>query len=129
MDKIKSHKDLKVWQKSMSLVTDIYSISANFPSNEMYGLTSQIRRAACSIALNIAEGYGRESLKNYIQFLRVSRGSLLELETCLQIAINLNYSNKITISGILEKIEEIHKMLNALIKSLTNKATVIVKEA
>jgi four helix bundle protein len=88
-----------------------------------------MRRAACSIALNIAEGYGRESLKNYIQFLKVSRGSLLELETCIQIAINLNYTTVAEINEITVKIEEVIKMLNALIKSLNNKATVVEKEA
>lgn len=113
---------MKVWQKSMTLITDVYAISANFPSNELYGLTSQMRRAACSVALNIAEGYGRQSTKNYIQFLKVSRGSILELETCLFIAINLKYTSANDLDLITNKIEEILKMLNALIKSLKNKA-------
>jgi four helix bundle protein len=119
--KINSYKDLIVWQKSMTLITDVYSISKNFPSTEIYGLTSQLRRSACSVALNIAEGYGRGSTKNYIQFLKISRGSLLELETCLQISMNLNYIKSEDLSSINQKIEEIIKMLNALIKTLNGK--------
>lgn len=122
--KINSYKDLIVWQKSMTLITDIYSISKNFPVTEIYGLTSQMRRAACSIALNIAEGYGRESTKNYIQFLKISRGSLFELETCLYISINLNYIKSEEITSINDKIGEIVKMLNALIKTLNGKIAV-----
>src|SRR5690349_4474596 len=101
MGKINSHKDLLVWQKSMRLITDVYLITQKFPGNELYGLTSQTRRAACSIALNIAEGYGRHSTKNYLQFLKISRGSLLELETCLQISINLNYISSADLESII----------------------------
>ena len=89
--KINSYKDLEVWKKSMILITEVYSISQTFPSNEMYGLISQIRRAACSVSLNIAEGWGRSSTKSYIQFLRISKGSAMELENCILISQNLNY--------------------------------------
>jgi four helix bundle protein len=105
--KINSYKDLIVWQKSMTLITDGYTISKNFPSTEAYGLTSQIRRSACSIALNIAEGYGRESTKNYIQFLKISRGSLLELETCLEISINLNYNREKKLLQFMKKLKRL----------------------
>ena len=109
----------------MSLITDIYSITQKFPSHELYGLTSQTRRAACSIALNIAEGYGRQSTKSYIQFLKISRGSLLELETCIHIAMNLNYISSKESKLAMDQMEEIIKMLNTLIKTLNNKAVAL----
>ena len=113
---LKSYKELIVWQKSMTLVKDIYQLTNDFPSEEKYGLISQMRRSSVSIPSNIAEGWGRLSRKNYIQFLRISRGSLFELETQLLITKELNYINDS------EKIEgliiEISKMLNSLIKKL-----------
>jgi len=84
--KVESFKDLFVWQKGIELVNDIYKLTKQFPKDEVYGLTSQIRRAAISIPANIAEGCGRGTTKNYIQFLEISRGSLLELETLIIIA-------------------------------------------
>jgi len=78
---LKSYKELIVWQKSMTLVKELYKLTESFPENEKFGLTSQMRRASISIPSNIAEGWGRLSRKNYIQFLRISRGSLFELET------------------------------------------------
>ena len=84
--KVESFKDLFVWQKGIELVNDIYKLTKQFPEDEVYGLTSQIRRAAISIPANIAEGCGRGTTKNYIQFLEISRGSLLELETLIIIA-------------------------------------------
>ena len=84
--KVESFKDLFVWQKGIELVNDIYKLTKQFPKDEVYGLTSQIRRAAISIPANIAEGWGRGTTKNYIQFLEISRGFLLELETLIIIA-------------------------------------------
>ena len=98
----------------MALVKNIYSITASFPEGEKFGLTSQMRRSSVSIPSNIAEGWGRISRKNYIQFLRVSRGSLFELETQVLITKDLNY-----IKESEDLIVEISKMLNALIKKLT----------
>jgi four helix bundle protein len=118
---VNSYKDLIVWQKSMVLITDIYDISKKFPSSEIYGLTSQMRRAACSISLNIAEGWGRQSTKNYVQFLRNSRGSLLELENCILISANLQYLNSQEVDSLNLKITEVSKILNALIISLNKK--------
>jgi len=83
MDKIKSHKDLKVWQESMSLVTQIYKISEDFPKHEVYGLSSQIRRAAISIPSNIAEGAGRKGENEFTRFLYIALGSLSEVETSM----------------------------------------------
>jgi len=88
LDKISSHKDLKVWQEAMDLVTSVYSISKNFPK---YELTSQMRRAAVSVPSNIAEGAGRKGGKEFSRFLFIALGSLSELETQLEIAFRLNY--------------------------------------
>ena len=90
-EKIRSHKDLQVWQEAMVLVTEIYRLSENFPESEKFGLTSQIRRSAISIPSNIAEGFARKGNKELIQFLYISIGSLSELETQYEIAKNLNY--------------------------------------
>ena len=114
-----SYKELLVWQKSMVLVKEIYTLSESFPENEKFGLTSQIRRSVISIPSNIAEGWGRFSRKNYIQFLKVSRGSLFELETQILIAIELKYINDNETSQNL--IIEISKMLNVLIRKLEEK--------
>ncbi|MDD7915624.1 four helix bundle protein [Polaribacter ponticola] len=119
MSSIKSYKELIVWQKSMKLVTMVYELSKTLPTDEKFGLISQMRRCSVSIPSNIAEGWGRLSRKNYIQFLRISRGSLFELETQVLITKELNYIND---SVIIESlIIEISKMLNSLIKKLEEK--------
>jgi four helix bundle protein len=120
MDKkvIKSYKDLEIWRKGIVLSMEIYSVTSLFPDREQYGLTSQIRRAATSIPANIAEGYGRESGKNYIQFLKISRGSLYELDTFLTIALGLKYLTKEQRNHLNDKTEELSKMINSLIKKL-----------
>jgi four helix bundle protein len=101
----------------MRFSLEIYKISSGFPVNEQYGLTNQLRRASASVPANIAEGYGRESTKNYIQFLKTSRGSLNETETFLFIAYGMKYINKETLNALIQKSEEIGKMINSLIKS------------
>jgi four helix bundle protein len=87
---MKTYRDLMVWQKAMQLVTDTYQITRNFPKEELYGLTSQIRRCSISIPSNMAEGYGRNSTEDYLRFLKISRGSLYELQTQIEIAYNLH---------------------------------------
>ena len=119
---IESHKNLIVWQKSMDLVESVYGITEKFPSKEQFGLISQMRRAAVSIPSNIAEGYGRHASGSYIQFLSIARGSLLELETQIELSIRLKYFNECESEKIFSDIIEISKMLNALIKSLEEKA-------
>lgn len=89
--KIKSHRDLIVWRKAMDLVVLVYKATESFPKHELYGLTSQIRRAASSVPANIAEGQGRRSKSEFRQFLGNARGSLLELDTHLELALRLNY--------------------------------------
>jgi four helix bundle protein len=116
MDKIKSHKDLKVWQESMTLVTQIYKVSEDFPKHEIYGLSSQIRRAAVSIPSNIAEGAGRKGENEFTRFLFIALGSLSEVETQLEISHRLGYIKDIEV--INSSIYFIRNMLANLIKSL-----------
>lgn len=113
---MQTHKDLEVWQKSMYFVTDIYLKTNSFPKEESYGLTSQLRRCAVSIPSNIAEGSARQSNKEYIQFLYISLGSLMELDTQLIIAKNINFISEESLKELQEQIEQIGKMLNGLIK-------------
>ena len=116
---MKTYKDLIVWQKSIKLVTDIYSATSAIPKEEMFAITSQIKRCSISIPSNIAEGYGRQHKREYIRFLNISRGSLYELQTQLEIAGNLNFLHKEKLFNLLEKCNEIEKMLNKLINILT----------
>lgn len=116
---MKSYRDLIVWQKSMSLVIDIYKITEHFPEAEKFGLTSQIKRCAISIPSNIAEGYGRNYTKDYIRFLQIARGSLFECQTQLEIAVSLDFINVVVIKDVSEKAFEVEKMLNSLINKLT----------
>ena len=115
-DKIKSHKDLRVWQESMTLVIEIYKTSEHFPNHELYGLVSQIRRASVSVASNIAEGAGRKGNKEFARFLYIALGSLSEVETQLEIALRLNYINSTEKTN--KSIYFIRNMLSNLIKSL-----------
>lgn len=114
-------RSLIVWQKSIELVTEVYQITENFPKNEIFGLTAQIRRAIISVPSNIAEGHSRRSTLDYIQFLKISRGSLAEVETQWLISKNLNFISEEEYHEISERILEISKMLNALITKLTPK--------
>jgi len=116
---IKSYKDLEVWKVSMEFVTDVYETITVFPSHELYGLSSQIKRSAVSIPSNIAEGASRHSTKEFIQFLYIANGSLSEVETQLELAVRLKYLNKS--DKLVEKIKHIRKMLINLIKALKKK--------
>ena len=91
MTQIKSYQDLIAWQKAISLVTDVYALTADFPGHEIYGLTSQLRRASVSIPSNIAEGHGRATKGEFLQFLGHARGSLCEVQTQIFIARGLTY--------------------------------------
>ena len=115
---MKMYRDLLVWQKSMALFTEIYRLSKSFPKDETYGLTSQMRRCAVSIPSNMAEGYGRNSTNDYIRFLRVAVGSLYELQTQIEIALNLRYLRKSAFSKLYESSREIEGMLSSLTKKL-----------
>jgi four helix bundle protein len=91
MGNIKSFKDLIIWQKAIDLAVEVYQLTKVFPKEEMFGLTNQLRRAACSISLNIAEGYGRNTTKSYINSLYIAEGSLRELESGLILSTRLNF--------------------------------------
>ena len=116
-----SYKELNVWQKSMDAVKQVYSLVKFLPKEEIYALSDQMRRAAISIPSNIAEGYGRNSRNDYVRFLNIARGSKYELETQIQICIMLGYFTAETAESTLVALDEIGKMLNALIKKLTDK--------
>ena len=118
---MRSHHDLDVWRKSIDIVTTIYEITKSFPNSEQYGLTNQIRRSAVSIPSNIAEGAGRNSLKEFIYFLSVTLGSIAELETQLIIANNLNFIKDKTLNDVLEELISIRKMTLGLKKSIDKK--------
>ena len=113
---MKDYKELDVWKKSMDLVSNVYELIEKFPAKEKYVLTDQIRRAAVSIPCNIAEGFSRNTTKDYIRFLYISSGSAAELETLILIATNLEYMKGN--EKLIDKIISIKKMLSALITSL-----------
>ena len=111
-------KDLKVWQKAHELIVRVYHVSARFPKAETYGITSQVRRAAASVAANIVEGQSRNSTKEYIQFLYNSRGSLEETRYFLLLAKDLKYLVNTNYESLEIEYEQVSRMLNGLITSL-----------
>jgi len=113
-----SYADLKVWQKAIDLVADIYTHTKSFPKEEIYGLTSQIRRSAVSIPCNIAEGQGRLTRGEFKQFLGHARGSLLELQTQITIAKKLTFLDEASMLSLMKSSTEIQRMLNGLLESL-----------
>jgi len=115
-----THKDTDLWKLSMGFVTDVYMLTKNFPSEEKFGLSSQLRRASISIPSNIAEGAARRNAKEMIQFVYISLGSLSEVETQLEIAMNLNYIDNCDEEN--KKIQRMRCMMVNLIKYLKNKA-------
>lgn len=115
MSYIKSYKELIVWQKTIELVKEIYVLTEKFPKSELYGITSQMRRAAVSIPSNIAEGFGRKSLKEYTQSYSIAYGSALELETQLIISEDLSFTDKSDFDNCENLITEILKMLNSMV--------------
>ncbi len=114
----RSYQDLLVWQQSMDLVTEIYTMTRGWPKEELFGLTSQVRRAATSIPANIAEGYGREHRGSYLQFLRIAQGSVKELETHLLIAERVGLASKNNVSPLLQRVESVGKLLRLLLRKL-----------
>ena len=120
MSSIKSYKDLLIWQKGIELVKEIYLICIDLPKDEVFGLQSQMKRAAISIPSNIVEGYGRNYTQNYIQFIKIARGSLLGLETQIIISKGLDFINEESFDKIINLITEENKMLNAFIKSISS---------
>jgi four helix bundle protein len=117
-ERILSYKDLKVWQRSIELVKAVYEITSEFPSDEQFGLISQMRRAAVAVPSNIAEGYKRRSLGDYLRFLQIADGSAAELETQIIISRGLKGTNDLDYSCIDNLLEEVLKMLSVLISKL-----------
>ncbi len=120
---VRDYRDLIVWQKAMDLVEMVYRMSGSFPSNELYALTSQIRRAAVSIPSNIAEGQGRSTTRDFLHFLAVANGSLKEVETQTLIAQRLGYIDQSGSSKVLALAAEVGRLLSGLRKSLQAKQT------
>jgi four helix bundle protein len=116
---MKSYRELIVWQKSIKFCKEIYLITEKFPKGELYGLSSQLRRAAVAIPSNIAEGQRRGHKNEYIQFIRMAFSSGAEVETQLMIAFEIGYLNKGEFKKLNNQLEEIMKMLNKLIQSLS----------
>ena len=119
MSKIQSYKDLLIWQKGIEITEKVYLLTKSFLSEEIYSLTNQIKRATVSIPSNIAEGFGRNSTKSYVNFLKISRGSLYELETQLIIAEKQNFISDLDLlKSINELISEEGKMINSYINKI-----------
>ena len=118
---MKTFRHLLIWQKSMNLVTEIYQLTNSFPKEEIYGLSSQIRRSAISIPSNIAEGYGRDGNSDYLRFLNISISSLFEIQTQLEISYNLKYINQIQFNKTNGESREIERMLSAFIRKIKDR--------
>ena len=122
----KAHHNLEAWQQALNLVKSVYSSTSTFPKSELYGLTSQMRRAAVSIPSNIAEGAARDSTAELIRFLYIARGSLAELETQLLISRDLGYIEDVT--QLLTDLERVSGLLNGLVRSLKSRSSARVRE-
>lgn len=115
---IRSYRDLKVWNEAMDLAVESYKVTGGFPPTEIYGLVSQIRRAAASVPANVAEGYGRDHRGSYVQYLRIAQGSLKEFETHVILAGRLGFAPADAVERLLETADRIGRMLRGLIRSL-----------
>lgn len=118
---VNSYKELTVWQRSFALSVAVYRMTAGFPEAERFGLSSQLRRASTSIPANISEGWGRGSTKDYIRFLLMARGSIMELETHSLLAHELGYLRPEPLMEVQREVEELGKMLNGLMQALRNR--------
>jgi len=118
---LKSYKELKVWQKAYNLCIEIYKITRTFPKEELYGLTSQMRRAAVSVPSNIAEGYGRKTTPEYLRSLYIAYGSSCELETQILLSGDLGLMKAEALNKLQADLGEVERMLKALIKAVENK--------
>ncbi|NCR01534.1 MAG: four helix bundle protein [Microcystis aeruginosa L211-101] len=119
--KIQSYRDLRVWQEAVNLAESCYRLTKTFPKEELYGMTTQIRRASVSIAANIAEGYGRKTRGEYIQFLYIAQGSLKELETHWLISQRVELASPQSVNPILNQCESVGRLLLTLIRALESK--------
>jgi four helix bundle protein len=115
------YRELVAWQRAMDLVTAVYRISALFPREELYGLTAQVRRAAVSVAANIAEGQGRGAGNEFAHYLRIARGSVQEVETQLLVAERLGYVSETLLKEALAVADEVSRLITGLSRSLSNR--------
>ena len=122
-NKIQKFSDLIAWQEGHKLVIGIYEHTKNFPSEEKFSLTSQVRRSAISITSNLAEGFGRQSIKDKIHFYIMARGSVLELQNQLLISRDIRLINRTTFEGLVGKSVVVHKLINGLIRGVRNNET------
>lgn len=120
---LQNYRELEVWKLTMDFVAEVYALTRTFPSEERYGLTNQLRRAAASIPANIAEGYGRNHRGDYLRFLSIARGSLCEVETFLILAGKLGYATKDQLNPLWHATQSIGRMLHRLIRVLSGQAT------
>jgi four helix bundle protein len=120
---IRSFMDLRVWKESMDWVEACYVLTKDFPREEIYGLTSQLRRAAVSVPANIAEGYGRENTGSYVHHLKIAQGSLRELQTHVLLSARVQIAQTKSTKPVLDRCETVAKMLNGLIRSLQKRDT------
>ena len=118
MAEVRSYRDLLVWQRAMDVAAGVYSLTRDYPRDELFGRTSQTRRAAASIAANIAEGYGRATKPAYASFLRIARGSLKELETHLILAERVGVATSGSTARVLKQTDELGRMLHGLISKV-----------
>ena len=118
---VKSYRELIAWQKAVDLVEIVYKVTASFPREEIYGLTAQVRRSAVSIPSNIAEGQGRRSTREFLNFLSIARGSLCEMETQILLGERLGYVKGRNGSSLLDQAAEVGRLINGLSNSLSRK--------
>lgn len=126
---VRSYKDLDVWKRGVTFVTQIYACTKSFPREEIYGITSQIRRSAVSIPSNIAEGHAKRSTWDFIRFLNIAYGSIAELETQIIIACNLGYLSEAEKLKILTECSELGRMINGLVNALEVKLSSLTPES
>jgi len=127
--KPKHYKDLLIWQKGMDLSKQVYRLTAGFPTEERFGLTSQLRRAAVSIPSNIAEGQARQGTKEFLQFLSHTQGSLAEVETQLLLAVELLFATKEDVEPSLKELDELQKMIVALRRKLSSHSPLVTRHS
>lgn len=118
--KISSFEDLKAWQEAQNLAVSVYALAKSFPKEEIFGLTSQLKRAVASVSANTAEGFGRRTLKDKLQFYTIAYGSLLETKNFLYLANKLTYLEQKDLNALLDQTVICQKLLNALMRSLNN---------
>lgn len=119
---VRNFRELVAWQQSVELALEVYRVTKRFPREEVYGLTSQLRRAAVSISSNIAEGQSRRSTRDFLHFLGIARGSLAEVETQLHIAAKLSYIESSAEKSLNEQVLELHRVLSGPIASLERRS-------